>query len=90
MNISKVIQSFIKRNKESKRGVVFVDDTQGIIEMFEYVGDSELRVNYNDPVNPFLQLKTAGGYERVLVGDRVKRSYYRGRRVFVIEKKERE
>lgn len=90
MSLIKKIQEFIKRNKEDDRGVVFQDNPRNITELFDYVGDKELRINYNDPINPYLQLKTVGGYERVLIGDRVKRSYHKGRRVFIIEKKERE
>lgn len=49
--------------------IQFVDDAERILEIQEFMGGGLLRVNYEDPENPFIRIETLEGEMKAMVGD---------------------
>jgi len=64
-------------------GLVFTGDN--LDEMKLYVNDCDLMLNYTDD-KPSFTVKRFDGFSTVNIGDKVIRSYHKGKRVFKVEK----
>ena len=64
-------------------GLVFSGDN--LDEMKLYVSDCDLMLNYTDD-KPSFTVKCFDGFGTVNIGDKVIRSYHKGKRVFKVEK----
>lgn len=49
--------------------IQFVDDAERILEIQEFMGGGLLRVNYEDPKNPFIRIETLEGEMKAMEGD---------------------
>ena len=49
--------------------IQFVDDVERILEIQEFMGGGLLRVNYEDPENPFIRIETLEGEMKAMEGD---------------------
>lgn len=49
--------------------IQFVDDAERILEIQEFMGGGLLRVNYEDPENPFIRIETLEGEMKAMEGD---------------------
>lgn len=49
--------------------IQFVDDSDRLLEIQEFMGGGLLRVNYEDPENPFIRIETLEGEMKAMVGD---------------------
>lgn len=69
------MEGFIsKRMKYRKKPVIieaiqFEDNSDRIIEIYEFMGGDTIRVNYEDKDNPYLKIETLEGIMKVSVGD---------------------
>lgn len=63
-----------KRMKYRKKPVIieaiqFEDNSDRIIEIYEFMGGDTIRVNYEDKDNPYLKIETLEGIMKASVGD---------------------
>lgn len=49
--------------------IQFVDNSDRLLEIQEFMGGGLLRVNYEDPENPFIRIETLEGEIKAMVGD---------------------
>lgn len=69
------MEGFIsKRMKYRKKPVIieaiqFEDNSDRIIEIYEFMGGDTIRVNYEDKDNPYLKIETLEGIMKASVGD---------------------